>query len=92
MSTNLAIRLSEQAFETLAQQAISAGKTPEEMAALVVETLYAGDPSKPVDAESARAEFLRCFGSVDLGKAIGVANETIDADLATEYGAASGPT
>jgi hypothetical protein len=90
MSTNLAIQLSEQAFAALSEQAIAAGKTPSELAESVVECIYAGGRSKPIDPATARAEFERCFGSVDLGRPIGLANEAIDADLAREYGAPTG--
>jgi hypothetical protein len=91
MNTNLAIQLSEHAFVLLTEQALAAGKTPAELAASVVENAYSGGLSKPLDAAAARAEFEKCFGTVDLGRPIGLANAAIDADLAREYGTAAGP-
>jgi len=90
MSTQLPIELSEHAFTVLSQQASAVGKTPAELAASVVETIYAGQGATPVDPQTARAEFEQCFGSVDLGRPIGLANDAIDADLARAYRAANG--
>jgi hypothetical protein len=92
MDTNLAIQLSEHAFQLLSEQARTAGKTPAELASSLVENAYSGSLPKPIDAATARAEFERCFGSVDLGRPVGLANAAIDADLAREYGSAAGPT
>ena len=91
MNTNLAIQLSEDAFVLLSEQALAAGKTPAELAASVVENIYAGGHPKSLNAATARAEFERCFGSIDLGQPVGLANPAIDADLAREYGTANGP-
>jgi hypothetical protein len=82
MDTNLAIRLSEHTLELLSQQALAAGKTPAELAASVVENAYSGNRATPADAAAARAAFERCFGSVDLGRPVGIANPAIDNDLA----------
>jgi len=92
MNTNndLAIHLSPGAFSTLSHQAAAAGITPAELAAAVVESIYGGEPVALPDAAAARAKFEQCFGSVDLGRSVGVANDAIDADLASEYGAAAG--
>lgn len=90
MNSNLAIQLSENAFTTLSAEALAAGKTPEELAADVVESIYAGGRAHVADAAAARAEFERCFGMVDMGHAVGLQNEAIDSDLAGEYGAAAG--
>jgi hypothetical protein len=91
MNTNLAIHLSQHAFELLSEQALAAGKTPAELAASVVESVYSGGRAKSIDAATARAEFERCFGTVDVGRPVGLSNEAIDADLAREYGTANGP-
>jgi hypothetical protein len=69
-------------LELLSQQALAAGKTPAELAASVVENAYSGNQSMPIDAAAARAAFERCFGSVDLGRPVGIANPAIDNDLA----------
>ena len=92
MSSNLAIQLNDNTFAILSEQALAAGKTPEELAASVVESVYAGSRSNVVDAATARTEFQRCFGAIDLGHPVGVENEAIDADLARQYGATTGST
>jgi len=90
MNSNLAIQLSEHAIAALSAEALAAGKTPEELAADVVEIIYAGGRANAGDAAAARAEFQRCFGMVDMGRAVGLQNEAIDSDLAREYGAVAG--
>jgi hypothetical protein len=90
MSTRLPIELSEHAFAVLSQQASAVGKTPAELAASVVETIYAGQSAPQLDPETARAQFELCFGSVDLGRPIGITNDAIDADLARLYGTTNG--
>jgi hypothetical protein len=87
-TTNLAIELSDQTFQLLSQQAKATGKTPAELAATVVEIAYSGLPSNGADVSVARAEFERCFGSIDLGRPVGLDNQAIDADLGREYGTA----
>lgn len=90
MRTDLAIHLSEHAFTALSNQASAAGKTPAELASSVVEGVFAGVQALPADPEAARRQFEQCFGSVDLGRPIGLANEAIDADLARSYGSTTG--
>jgi hypothetical protein len=90
MPTELAIHLSEQAFSSLAAAAVAAGKTPAEQAAAVVENVYAGGRPELRDAETANREFEQWFGSIDLGRPIGIENASLDADLAREYGSAHG--
>jgi hypothetical protein len=84
MHSNLAIQLSEGAFRALSNEASALGRTPEELAAIVVERTFGGGPSGR-DAAAARLVFEQCFGSVDLGRPIGIANRDIDADIAGEY-------
>lgn len=81
MNTNLAIQLSEHAFAVLSEQAAAVGKTPAQLAASVVENNFAGDRRKAGDPAAARAEFERSFGSVDLGRPVGLCSEAIDSDL-----------
>jgi hypothetical protein len=90
MNASLAIQLSEHTFAMLSNRASAAGKTPAELAAALVECVYGGHRVASPDAATARARFEQCFGSVDLGRPIGLANEAIDADLAHQYGAAAG--
>lgn len=89
MNTNLPIELSEHTFSALSAQASAVGKTPAELAASVVETLYAGHSVKSAGAQAARAQFESKFGSVDLGRPIGIVNDAIDVDLACQYGASN---
>ncbi len=88
MSTQLPIQLSDQAFESLASAAKAAGKTPAEQAAAAVEAIYSGAAVNSANPEAANRLFEQCFGSVDMGRPIGIANPAIDADLGNEYGAA----
>jgi hypothetical protein len=90
MDTQLAIQLSEHAFTLLSEQATAAGTTPAEMAKIVVERALSDERRPRSKASTARADFESCFGSVDTGRAIGVENDAIDADLAREYGNATG--
>jgi len=90
MHTNLAIQLSEHTFSVLLNEASVAGKTPAELAASIVENVCAGERPKRCDAEAANRDFEQCFGSVDIGRPLGIDNAEIDADLGRAYGANSG--
>ena len=90
MNTQLAIELSEQAFLSLSDEATIAGKSPAELAASVVENVYGVIRAGSSDAGAARSQFERCFGSIDLGRPIGIGNEAIDSDLARGYGPTTG--
>ena len=83
MSTNLPIQLSDDAFQALSSAAVNVGKTPAELAADVVERAYSTTAEK-ADPQ-ARAKFELCFGSIDMGTPIGIANLDIDRDLARAY-------
>jgi hypothetical protein len=85
MHANLAIQLSEHAFTVLSNEATAAGKSPADLAASIVETIYGGSRTAAPDAEAARARFEQCFGSVDMEQPIGVENDAIDADLSRAY-------
>jgi hypothetical protein len=86
MSSNLSIQVSDQAFQMLSSEALAAGKSPAELAAAAVESIYAGGQrGSAADAQAARSRFEKCFGSVDLGRPIGIVNETIDNDLVGQY-------
>lgn len=85
MQANLAIQLSDSAFTALSSEAALLGKTPSELAAHVVETAYAGSDATQLDPATARQQFEQCFGSVDLGHPIGIDNDGIDDELASEY-------
>jgi hypothetical protein len=85
MHANLDIHISEQALAALSSQAVATGKTPAELASAVVEQAYGVLQTTSADAASARAQFEACFGSVDVGQPIGVANPAIDVDLARDF-------
>jgi hypothetical protein len=89
MSANLPIELSDQAFQALASAAVNVGKTPAQLAAAAVERAY-GAQTRPIDPKTARAQFEQCFGTIDLGRPIGVANPEIDRDLACGYESSAG--
>jgi hypothetical protein len=87
MTHSLTIRLNDEAFSRLRQQAIAAGTSPEELAAASLERqcqTFAPVRSE-VDMQAARDRFERHFGEVDLGRPTGADNEQIDADLTREY-------
>jgi hypothetical protein len=92
MDTHLAIHLSDDTFEVLSQQAAATGKSLAELAASAVEQAYSPARQTSVDPATSRADFERCFGSIDLGRPVGIANPAIDADLAREYGNVNGTT
>ena len=54
MHSHLAIQLSEHTFAVLSREALVAGKTPEELAAAVVESIYTDNRIVSPDAEAAR--------------------------------------
>lgn len=87
MSQSLTIRLNDDVFARLQQQAVAAGLSPEELAAASVERQC--DTMAPIRSESeiekARERFERHFGEIDLGCPSGADNERIDADLAREH-------
>jgi hypothetical protein len=89
MHAYLDIQLSEIAFAALSHQAAQAGKSPAELASAIVERAYR-EPQNAHKNVAAKAHFEACFGSVDLGRPIGLANPAIDADLARAYGEATG--
>lgn len=91
METHLDIQLSEEAFILLSQQAQAAGKTPAELAASLVEKAYTVNHTSSAKTSSARRGFEECFGSVDMGRPVGIENQSIDADLGRAYDSSSEP-
>ncbi len=87
MSHSLSIRLNDDVFHTLQQQAVAAGTSPEELAAASLQREYRairGERSEG-DLQAARERFERHFGEVGLDTPSGSDNESIDADLARQY-------
>jgi hypothetical protein len=93
MSRVLTIELRDAAFAALEHRARAAGKDPVDLVVAILEQQF-GDPSGAQDGKrhsdeeqkrAARERFERHFGSVNLGRATGADNESIDADLARAY-------
>jgi hypothetical protein len=93
MSRALSIELSDAAFAALERRARAAGKDPVDLIIAILEQRF-GDPLVAQDGNghsdeeqkrAARERFARHFGSVNLGRATGADNESIDADLARAY-------
>jgi hypothetical protein len=86
MRRTLVVRLSEEAFVALRREAESAGTSPEEVAAALIERQFAaGSLRAEANLQAARERFERHFGELDMGGQTGLDNERIDADLAKEY-------
>lgn len=90
MHTDLAIHLSEHTFSVLSNEASAVGKTPTELATAIVEKACAGKKFDRGDADAANRAFEQCFGSIDIGRPIGIDNNQIDIDLGRAYDAARG--
>ena len=88
MSQTLILNLSEDVYTALRQHAEAAGTSPTRLAEAALEQQFrqtATAPSQAADQQAARSQFERHFGAVNLGRATGIDNESIDADLAREY-------
>src|SRR5258708_17348882 len=93
MSQDLIVQLSDEVYAAIRQHADESGTSPGQIAAETLERRFrargegrqraAGTPETARLA--ARERFERHFGAVDLGRATGADNATIDADLAKEY-------
>ncbi len=89
MEHKLTITLPDEVFRPLVETALKQGRTPEE---IVVERLARNvpKPSPNTDETNARTKngtLEELFGSISLGHPTGADNESIDRDLAREYGA-----
>ena len=88
MTQTLTLELNDQFFAALHQQAQSIGIPPENLVVKLLEQNFAQMfRLLPTDVEKERriSKFERHFGEIDLGTAINLGNESIDADLAREY-------
>ncbi len=84
MEHKLTITLPEEVFRPLVETAESEGVSPEQ----IVTRLIKAGTSRAVKQPQQKHDSLReLFGSIDLGYATGADNESIDRDLAREYGA-----
>lgn len=92
MSQELTIQLSDAAYAQLELRAISEAKSPGELVVAAIERQFAVPPSSEqspttVPENQGSPGLVRTyFGTFDLGYAVGADNESIDADLAREYG------
>jgi hypothetical protein len=94
MSHALTVAVSDQVWTALQKQAASIGTPADQLAATVLAEHFVATPQPAPrkrkedmtdeEKEAARQRFRRHFGSVSLGT--GADNESIDADLAREYG------
>jgi hypothetical protein len=75
MSRTISVEVPEELFEYLDEKAKAAGTTPGEWISKNLGQLV----RKPDE------RLTKFFGSVDLGRPIGINNEQIDADLVREY-------
>lgn len=82
MSHQLTLELPDEVFQPLAQAARHAGQSLEQWAAAQLRSCAASSTKQAADL----ARLLAHAGAVDLGKATGADNDSIDADLAREYG------
>lgn len=87
MGKPLVVELSEKTYVALQQKAAKEGLSPANLVAKSLERQFGKRNGTPSSEAEARARFERHFGSVDLGRATGADNESIDSDLAREYGA-----
>jgi len=85
MSRTLTVELSDGAFAGLERLAAAAAASPAEVATAALEQQF-----REPGAGGAAGRAERHFGSVDLGRATGADNDTIDDDLAREYNGGGG--
>lgn len=86
MSRQLTLELPNEVFEPLAQAARQAGQSLEQWA--TARLLSCAETSEKQVQHLAR--LLAHAGAVDLGRPTGAENESIDVDLAREYGSSHG--
>ena len=90
MSHSITVELSDETYAALEEEAKAESRSPNKLAANALEerfgeTKKADEPSES-ERQAARERFRRHFGAVSLGHPTGADNESIDADLAREYG------
>ncbi|MEH1930904.1 hypothetical protein [Nostoc sp.] len=89
MSQALSLELSDQVYAALQQQPEVTGVSLAELVAISIEQQYGSlKPKKSqtqIEKEAARQRFRSHAGSINLGYATGVDNESIDADLVKAY-------
>ena len=82
MTHQLSLEITDDVFQPLAQAARQAGQSLEQWATAQLRSCAVSAAQRTADL----ARLMAHAGAVDLGKPTGADNETIDADLAREYG------
>lgn len=88
MSQILTLKLNDQVFAAIQQQAENIGIAPESLVAKLLEQKFSQTFRvllTDAEKESRRAKFERHFGAINLDFSMNLDNESIDADLAKEY-------
>jgi hypothetical protein len=92
MSYQITIEMSDRAYQALSREAATRGTTPSVVAASTLEQRFADANGAAVreateaEIQAGRERFERHFGSISAPDAVYSDNESIDADLAREYG------
>jgi hypothetical protein len=86
MEHKLTITLPDEVYQPLVEAALKQGRTPEEVAAEQLSRALP-KPRQPQPNGEKGASIREFFGTVSLGHPTGADNESIDRDLAREYGA-----
>lgn len=88
MSKRITLDVPDDLYEVFSRVASASGKPIEEVALdfFVKTAPRPQDGRSAEEAAEARTRFEQHFGEVSLGYATGADNESIDADLAREYG------
>jgi hypothetical protein len=92
MSQTLIVELSDAVFRTIESCAQAKGATPAEVAAHSLEQQFAGSQAPSADCrpeserQTAQIAFEALIGAADRGRPLGIENDSIDRELAREYG------
>lgn len=86
MSQTLNLKLSDEVYQTLKQQAENAGFSLQEWIVFSLTKQSHNQEDRTVaEKEAVRQRFRRHAGAINLGYSTGTDNESIDADLARAY-------
>lgn len=91
MNPTLTLELSEKVFAAIQLQAQTAGISPAQLAASLLEQQFTQSVKLRLDEaekNAARSKFERHFGTLETDGCMSLDNESIDADLAREYASA----
>ncbi|YAF97897.1 MAG: hypothetical protein AB3A66_09685 [Nodularia sp. CChRGM 3473] len=85
MSKVLTVKLSDEVYTALQQQASAVGVSVEELVSMSLNSQYSLSFSHKSDAEEERQRLLGFAGVISMGYATGLDNKSIDADMAKAY-------